>query len=121
MTFKLFTILTMSLFYISMGLKHIFDPNYFYPMMPSFLPYKKSLIYISGCIEIILGVLLLIEDYRLYASMGLIVLLVLVFPSNIYIVINEESRKKLKITLLFSIVRLFAQIPLIYLAYWHSF
>ena len=120
MTFKLATILLLSLFYIIMGLKHIFDPKYFFPMIPPFIPHKKLLIYISGFLEIILGIFLLIEDIRFYAAVGIIFLLIGVFPANIYVAISDEARKKLKVSKFFSIVRLFFQLPLIWLAYWHA-
>jgi len=61
-----------------------------------------------------------IEETRFYAAVGISILLLLVFPANIYVAINYEARKKLKVGRVFAVVRLFLQIPLIYLAYWHS-
>ena len=110
----------MAFFYIMMGLKHIFDPKYFLPMLPQILPCKKLIIYVSGLLEITLGICLLIEDVRPYAGIGLMILLVLIFPANIYVAISHEARRKLKVSKRFCVIRLFFQIPLIYLAYWHS-
>ena len=121
MAFKLTTIIVMAVLYILVGLKHIFDPKYFLPMMPPFIPFKQLIIYITGVLEIILGVCLVIEETRFYAAVGIITLLLLVFPANIYVAINYEARKKLKVSKLFAIMRLFFQLPLIYIAYWHSF
>ena len=121
MGFKLTTIIIMAVLYILVGLKHIFDPKYFLPMMPPFIPFKQLIIYITGVLEIILGVCLVIEETRFYAAVGIITLLLLVFPANIYVAINYEARKKLKVSKLFAIMRLFFQLPLIYIAYWHSF
>ena len=120
MTFKFITILVMSFFYTLIGLKHIFDPKYFLPMMPPFIPFKKLIIYISGVLEIIFGICLLIEDTRFYAAVGIIILLLLVFPANIYVAINDEARKKLQVSKLLVILRVFLQAPLICLAYWHA-
>ena len=89
-------------------------------MIPPLFPFKKLIIYITGALEIILGACLLIEETRFYAAVGIIILLALVFPANIYVAINYEARKKLKVGKVFAIVRLFFQIPLMYLAYWHS-
>ena len=111
----------MSVFYIVMGLKHMFNPSFFLPMMPPFIPYKKAIIYITGFIEIILGLFLIIEDYRFYSGSALVIFLILVFPANIYLSINEEARKKMKVTKQFCVLRLFFQALLIYLAYWHSY
>ncbi len=110
----------MSGLYTLIGLKHIFDPKYFLPMIPPLLPFKKLIIYITGALEIILGGCLLIEEIRFYAAVGIIILLGLVFPANIYVAINYEARKKLKVGKVFSVVRLFFQILLMCLAYWHS-
>ena len=121
MTFKLITIYIMSLFYILMGLKHLFDPKYFLPMMPTILPYKTFIIYLTGIIEIILGSLLVVEEYRFYVAIGLIIFLVLIFPANIYLALNKTARTKMKVSKLFCVIRLFFQPLFIYLAYWHSF
>ena len=120
MTFKLITIYIMSLFYTLMGLKHIFDPKYFAPMMPSILPYKFFLIYVSGSLELTLGFFLILDEYRFYAAVGLMILLVLIFPANIYIAFNESARKKMKVSKLFCLIRLLFQPILIFIAYWHS-
>ena len=45
-----------------MGLKHLFDPKYFLPMMPTILPYKTFIVYLTGIIEIILGSLLVVKN-----------------------------------------------------------
>ena len=104
-----------------MGMKHIYDPKYFLPMLPPSINHKKLLIYISGYLEIFLGILLLFQGTRFYAALGIIIFLVLVFPANIYVAINFEARKKLKVSKLFSVFRLFLQPPLVILAYWHTF
>lgn len=110
----------MSLFYILMGFKHMVSPKYFLPMMPPFIPCKKLVIYISGLLEIILAIFLLIEDSRWHAAVGIIILLIIVFPANIYVAISSEARKKLKVGMFFSIVRLLFQVLLILIAYWHA-
>ena len=120
MTFKLITIYIMSLFYILMGLKHLFDPKYFLPMMPTILPYKNFIIYLTGLIEIILGSLLAVEEYRFYVATGLIIFLVLIFPANIYLYTSEIARDILKISKSQALFRMPFQITLIILAYWHS-
>ena len=121
MTFKFFTIIIMSLFYISMGLKHIFDCGYFMPMIPPILPCHKLLIYTSGVVEVLLGLGLLFSDYRQYAAFALIILLVIIFPANIYVAINKNARNKMNINKTLSVIRLFFQPVLISIAYWHTY
>ena len=53
---KKFTIITMSLLYIIVGVKHFIDPQFFINIVPPFLVFKKEIVYISGLMEIILGI-----------------------------------------------------------------
>ena len=82
---KLITIYIMSYFYIQIGIKHFTDPNWFMQIMPPYLPYHLELVYLSGFFEIILGILLIFKKTRYIAGWGLILLLIAVFPANIYL------------------------------------
>ena len=111
----------MSIFYISAGINHFYNTNWFLKIMPPYIPYHLELIYISGIFEILLGLLLLFSRTRKYASYGLILLLIGVFPSNIYLAFNEEPQKLINISsLMASWIRLPLQFILIGIAYWHS-
>lgn len=56
--------------------------------MPSWIPWQQELVYISGVIEIILGILLLVPTIRHYAAWGIIFLLIAIFPANIQMALN---------------------------------
>ena len=84
-TVKLFTIGLMSFFYITTGIRHFTEPDWFLQIYPPFLPFGLAAVYISGFFEVLLGILLLIPKTRHYAAWGLIVLLIAVFPANIYL------------------------------------
>ena len=118
--FKLFTILLMSIFYVRIGVHHFLDPEYFLNIMPPFLPYHLELVYISGFFEIVLGLLLIFPKYRFYASWGLIILLIAVFPANIYLAQSEIAQQGLDVSKEVAIWRLPFQALFIGLAYWHS-
>ena len=118
--FKLFTILLMSIFYVRIGVQHFLDPEYFLNIMPPFLPYHLELVYISGFFEILLGLLLIFPKYRFYASWGIILLLIAVFPANIYLAQSEIAQQGLGVSKLVAIWRLPFQALFIGLAYWHS-
>ena len=118
--FKLFTILLMSIFYVRVGVHHFLDPEYFLNIMPPFLPYHLELVYISGFFEILLGLLLIFPKYRFYASWGLIILLIAVFPANIYLAQSEIAQQGLDVSKEVAIWRLPFQALFIGLAYWHS-
>ena len=86
--------------------------------MPPYLPYHKELIYLSGAFEIILGITLLFETTRLFAAWGLILLLIAVFPANIYLA--QTNGAALDISPSIAWGRLPFQAVFIIIAYWHS-
>ena len=118
--YKLTTIYTLSALYILIGLKHFQDPNYFIGIIPDFIPLKELVCYLTGLMEIVGGVMLLIPKYRKNGAYLLILLLIIVFPSNIYLYISEIPREVISITKHQALVRMPFQFPLILLAYWHS-
>jgi len=119
--FKIITIAIMSAFYIQIGIKHFTDPNWFMPIMPPFLPYHIELIYVSGGFEILFGLMLIFERTRFIAGWGLILLLIAVYPANLYLAFNTDVQKEMNISsFLASWIRLPLQFVFIALAYWHS-
>ena len=115
---KLLSIITMGLFYISVGVNHFTDPYWFLQIVPPYLPYKIELVYISGLLEVILGLMLLIPKTRFYAGWGLIVLLIAVYPANIYLA--QTNGEAMNTTPLVAWGRLPFQFIFIGLAYWHT-
>ena len=118
---KIFTIYLMSFGYIWIGIKHLTDSEFFLRIMPPFLPFHIELVYLSGAFEIILGIGLLINKYRKLVSWALIILLIGVYPANIYLAFNSEPQQAINISpFLASWVRLPLQFVFIALAYWHT-
>jgi len=116
------TIYIMSFFYVNVGIKHFIDPEWFLYIIP---PYLSSigleLVYISGLFEIILGILLLFKKYRQITAYGIILLLIAVYPANIYLAFNELPQQQIGISsFAASWVRLPIQFILIEIAYFHS-
>ncbi len=118
--FKTFTIYFMSFWYTYVGIRHFVDPNFFLAIMPNYLSFHLELVYLTGIIEILCGVLLLFKRTRTYSAYGLIILLVIVFPANIHLVESQLSQSILGVTKTQSIIRLPFQILFILIAYWHS-
>ena len=73
------SIIIMSIFYVGVGIKHFTNPMWFIKIVPPILPYKLSLVYISGFLEILFGILILFPNTRYIAAWGLILLLIAVF------------------------------------------
>ena len=68
------------------GTVHLVNPRFFLPIMPPGIPWPMACILISGVFELLGGVGLLIpsETIRKLTGVGLILLLLAVFPANIY-------------------------------------
>jgi len=115
---KTISIIIMSLFYIMAGTNHFISPDWYVRIVPPILPFKTAIVYISGILEIILGSLLIFPKTRFIAGWGLIILLVAVYPANIYVALTNGEA--MDITPLIAWGRLPFQFVLIGLAYWHS-
>ena len=74
----------MGVIYILAGINHFLDPNFYVQMIPDFLPSPLLLVYVSGIVEIILGFLILFPRTQRLAAVGIILLLIAVFPANVY-------------------------------------
>ena len=118
--FKIITIYIMSFAYTYVGIRHFIDPDFFLAIMPNYLTFHLELVYLSGLAEVILGLMLLSKKTRKTGAIGLIILLILVFPANIHLVKSELSQSILGVTKNQSIYRLPFQGLFILIAYWHS-
>ena len=110
----------MSFLYIIVGIKHFVDVEYFVSIVPNYISWKKEAVFISGFFEILLGILLLFHKTRKLAAWGIIMLLIAVFPANIYLYVSEIPRDILNISKIDALIRMPFQIPLIIISYWHS-
>ena len=115
---KLASIIIMSVFYTRIGLDHFLSPEWYLQIVPPYLPFPLALVYISGCFEIVFGIMLLHPYTRIYAAWGLILLLVAVFPANIYLA--QTNGEAIGTTSLVAWGRLPFQLVFISLAYWHT-
>ena len=118
--FKKITIYIISLLYINIGVQHFINPDFFITIVPPIIKWKVKAVIISGFIEILLGILLLFQQSRKLASWGIILLLIAVFPANIYLYISENARETLNISKNQALFRMPFQITLIIISYWHS-
>ena len=100
------------------GIKHFIDPGYFLNIVPPYLPFHLELVYISGVFEVLFGVMILLPKYRYIGSIGLILLLIAVFPANIYLAQSKEAQIAIGASQEIATWRLPIQGVLIYIAYW---
>jgi len=81
----------MAVLYILAGINHFRVPRIYIRMIPSSLPAPKMLNAISGAAEILLGILLCIPQFTPAAAWGIVVLLIAIFPSNVYMYTNDKA------------------------------
>ena len=71
------------------GIAHFAFTDGMAAMFPSWVPFKTELIYITGIIEILGAIGLLIHQYVRVTGIGLIFFLILALPANIYAAVNH--------------------------------
>lgn len=77
----------LALFFIGAGIMHFIVQDAYVHMVPPGLPTPRLLVVVSGVAEILGGLGLLAPFTRRAAAWGLVVLLVAVFPANIYMAV----------------------------------
>ncbi|MBP9602009.1 MULTISPECIES: DoxX family protein [Flavobacteriaceae] len=83
-TIKIVLLYLLVTFFLFMGSMHFIQPEQYFAMMPSWLPAQKTLIIISGIVEIFLAVLLIPIKTRAIAA-KLIIAKLIVFLFAIHI------------------------------------
>ncbi len=96
------------------GIQHFRDPAMYGPIIPDGLP-KDLVTYISGVVEILLGVGLFIKRVRLWASLGLLILMIAFLPLHVIDVFRDAPAMGSK---LLAYIRLPLQFVLIGWAWW---
>jgi uncharacterized membrane protein len=114
---KLVSKVLLTVLFVGSGVLHFVNSDFFMKIMPPYLPWHLELVYLSGAIEIILGVGLWIPGLSRAAAWGLIALLVAVFPANIY---GFQHQELVPAPPLLHILRLPLQLVFIAWAYWHT-
>ena len=82
----------MAAFFVYSGVSHFTQKYFFMKTMPPYIPYHEAMVILSGIAEIIFGLGLLFEQSRNYAAWGIILLLIAVFPANVYMATSEIGR-----------------------------
>jgi len=99
-----------AILYVSAGVLHFLFPASYVKIIPPFFPAPLALVYISGAAEIAGGAGLLMPELRRAAAWGLVVLLVAVFPANIYMTVESPHNWIL-----------WARLPLQFVLVWWAF
>jgi len=104
--------------FIFTGATHFLIPDTFMKLMPPFIPAPTAMVYISGFFEILGGIGLLLPRTRRWAAYGLILLLLAVFPANIYVALNNVQLGGFMSYAVYQWLRLPMQLVLIWWVWW---
>ncbi|MCL9806213.1 DoxX family protein [Flavobacterium amniphilum] len=108
----------MALLYIIAGFNHFRSPKVYLKIIPPYFSNPKAINTISGLAEIILGVGLCIPSLSKYAAWGIIILLIAIFPANLYMFQNDKA--SLGVPKWLRLIRLPLQVALIFWAYLYT-
>ena len=106
-------------FYILNGMNHFFNADAYIAIMPAYLPWHSQLVVLSGVAEIAVGVGVLIPSTRVTAAWAIILLLILIFPANLWVAMNGLPYVGDEPNTVLNWVRLPFQVVLIAWAYWY--
>ena len=85
--------IVLGVFFTLAGVMHFANPSFFDAIVPPWLwPSERFWTYISGFAELIVGPLILVPRTRRIGSLAAIVLLIAVYPANLYMTWDWRDR-----------------------------
>jgi uncharacterized membrane protein len=98
------------------GITHFITPEFYFPLIPDFLP-KSIVNLLAGGVEIILGIGVFIPSFRKKALLGIFFLMIIFLPIHILDALKENPAIGTKTV---ALVRIAIQLVLIYLPWFAS-
>ena len=105
----------MAVFYILAGIGHFVKPNWYLRVMPPFFPSHRTLVIVSGIVEVLLGIGLFFPLVKNSALILIIAMLVLFLTVHVYMLSGKKAAAGIPLWIL--ILRIPLQFLLIYWAY----
>ncbi len=81
----------MAAIYVLAGTLHFIKPKIYLRIMPRYLPFPKSLVYLSGLAEIVLGIGLCFKETKNFAVYGIILMLAIFLLVHFYMLSSEKA------------------------------
>jgi uncharacterized membrane protein len=106
--------------YLLAGANHFYNPQSYYHIIPSYLPFPVVLNILAGFFEILFALMLIRPKTRKVASWCIILMLIAFLPVHITMLINAPLKLgNLTVTPIIAWVRLLLQPVLIVWVWWH--
>jgi uncharacterized membrane protein len=105
----------LALIFIVGGFFHLHKPYIYLKITPTYIPFKKTIVLVTGIIEMIAGFMLITKESQEYGAVLILILLLAFFSVHIHMLVNKKASLKLPKWALWG--RLFLQFILIYWAF----
>lgn len=86
MDLKKGSLFLLSGFYVFAGSNHFINPEFYYGLIPGYLPFPELINIISGVVEILLGIGVLFQKTRKWSSYLLVAMLIAFIPAHVYFI-----------------------------------
>ena len=83
---KKLNLFLLSGFYVFAGVNHFINPQFYYDLIPDYLPFHELINVVSGLAEIILGIGVKFQKTRKWSSYLLVTMLISFIPAHIYFI-----------------------------------
>jgi uncharacterized membrane protein len=80
----------MAVLYVTAGVGHFIVTRAYVHIMPDYMPAHREIVLLSGAAEIAGGIGLLLPQTRRAAAWGVVLLLIVVFPANLWMVQHPD-------------------------------
>lgn len=114
------TLTGIALLFVTSGVMHFRATDTFARIVPPYVPHPRGAVYLSGLAEIMGGAGLFKRTLRRWAAGGLTLLLVAVFPANLYMATASVQVTNPPLPQWMLYARLPLQAVLIYLVLWSA-
>ncbi len=104
--------------FVSVGVQHFTNPTFFLPIVPEVLGVPEFWVYVSGLVEVILGLGMIAPVSRRRAAFSTAIFLVIVYWANLNMWIHDISIGDTNFSTSGHIFRASAQIVMIWLSLW---
>ncbi len=83
---KTILIKVIALLFILAGINHFLSPEFYLPLIPDYLAFPQVINWVSGGLEIFIGLAIWMPQYRRIGGWSLAVLMVLFIPAHVHFI-----------------------------------
>jgi uncharacterized membrane protein len=104
--------------FIFFSIGHVIKTEGMVEMLPLWVPFRLSIVYLTGALELLIGIALFLPKYQIAAAKTAILVFIVFFPANIYAAINSIGLGGHQWGAIYLLIRLPLQLILIAWAYY---